>query len=99
MNKNSFKSFYLTGKNNSHKTLNSDERSYLNKIVDTAEGIYSRNKTLNPDVLLDLSTKEIIRQEMEVIEKQIRNASITALDVIKDKYPKEETDNEPRNPN
>jgi hypothetical protein len=98
---NSFKKFYLNGKSNSLKALNDTEKSYLTKIVESAEMIYIKNKTLPADVLLDLSIKSILRDEMEMIEKQIKNAAVTALDIIKEKYPKEEIQDErqSKNPN
>lgn len=80
------------------------KNNFLIKIVDMANYIYDRNKTMSPEDLTAMAMQEIIKMETLAVENKIKNVEKYALDKIKEKFPqvdinnsKEESKNEKSN--
>lgn len=82
----SFKQF-VAKQERSRATLSVSERSYLDKIVDVAKQVYQQNKLTAPEALAEYAFKEALKSEMEVLERDMRNSLIYAVDIIKEKCP------------
>lgn len=81
-----FKKF-IEKQNRSRATLSNDERSYLDKLVDIATGLYSQNKAQPTEQIIDCAARTLIELELREIEKKVQNSLLYATDAIKEKCP------------
>ncbi len=86
---NSFKQ--LMNKSRKLKMSDSD-KSYLTRIMDIAEDMYKGDKNLTPEYMLNVAIETIVQQAENELRSQLDMISLTAIDNIRDKFPKKEVD-------
>jgi len=66
---------------------NSVKENYAMKLIDMCNYIYSRNKSIQPEELLDLATKEVLALEIQDVERKLDTTRTHVMDIVKEKFP------------
>lgn len=63
------------------------KENYSMKLIDMCSYIYSRNKSIQPEELLDLAMKEVLALEIQDVERRLDTTRSHVMDIVKEKFP------------
>ena len=81
----SFK-YYRDKKKRDHVVLSDEEETYIDKLVKTSEPYLANNKQLPVERAVEEAYIIILKEKVDEMEKQLKNAVLYATDRLKEKY-------------